>query len=115
MLTLLFLIVGVAVPFALAWSFGRFRTDWSKRKVVLWSAGPIPAIGAVPCLIVIVNAMTTPAERCGVDACGMAMAAGLAMLGFLAAIFVVWAILAFVTVTVVRRGAPRAPDMDVFK
>ncbi len=115
MLTLLFLILGFAVPLALAWSFARFRHDWSKRKIVLWSAGPIPAIGAVTCVFVIINAMTTPAENCGVDACGMAMAAGLAMLGLLAAIFVGWAILAIVTVTVVRRGSSGAPDMDVFK
>lgn len=115
MLALLFLMLGLAMPLALAWSFARFRPDWSKRKVVLWASGPIPAIGAVPCLFVIINAMTTPADNCGVDACGMAMAAGLAMLGLLAAILVGWAILAFVTVTVVRRGRSGAPDMDVFK
>lgn len=115
MLTFLFLIVGLAVPLSLAWSFARFRHDWSKRKIVLWSAAPIPLIGAVPCLFVVINAMTTPAERCGVDACGMAIAAGLAMLGLLAAIFIGWAILALVTVTLVRRAVSRAPDMDVFK
>jgi hypothetical protein len=115
MIMLLFLVVGCGLPLSLAWSFARFRHDWSKRKVVLWSAAPFPMIGAVPCLIVVINAITTPAERCGVDACGMAIAAGLGILGLLAAIFVGWAILAFFTVTFVRRGGSRAPDMDVFK
>ena len=70
--------VGVValVAVAAAWLLGRF-TRWSKRRVLVVSALPIPGIIAALCVAVFVNAATSSRAACGIDACAMAMGAAL--------------------------------------
>jgi hypothetical protein len=75
--------------FSLAWLFGRF-TKSSRRRAVAFSAAPIPVVGLLLSIWVIVDAAISSAEECGVDACGMAIAAAftviiLSVLAFLLA------------------------------
>lgn len=47
---------------------------WSRRRLILTASVPLPLLGALLCVALFVSAMLASAERCGVDACGMAMA-----------------------------------------
>jgi hypothetical protein len=70
------LIFAAIVPaVALSVAFVRYRSAWSRRRAVLLAALPVPVIVWAFCLILFVKSAIAPAEQCGVDACGMAMAA----------------------------------------
>src|SRR3954451_3765073 len=58
---------------------GRF-THWSKRRVLWSSALPIPTLAVALGIYILVDAMTSSREECGVDACGMAAAAAMTMI-----------------------------------
>lgn len=51
----------------------RLDRGWSRRRVILTASVPLPLLGALSCIGLFVSAMLSPPERCGVDACGMAM------------------------------------------
>jgi len=82
---LIFLVTLAITPFLLGLSFGRYQRTWSRLKCLSISAGLLPGLIAVPCFLIVVMSMTTSQEHCGVDACGMALAAG--MMGLIAAFF----------------------------
>ncbi|WP_159759606.1 hypothetical protein [Sphingomonas sp. 8AM] len=74
---------------------------WSRRRLILTASMPLPSLGALVCVAVFARAVLTPAERCGVDACGMAMmfatsglayAAGAFLLGAAAAAGIVYSL-----------------------
>ena len=50
------------------------RPAWSLRATVAAAALPLPSVIWALCLFIYVRASTAPAEKCGIDACGMAMA-----------------------------------------
>lgn len=59
--------------------FAKYRAHWSRRRAALISALPIPAIVWSLCSIVFVRSASASKEDCGVDACGMAMMAAIAV------------------------------------
>ena len=71
-----------------ALSFLRWRfPQWSLRRASALSAAPVPVVTILLCAWVVIKTALTPASRCGVDACGMAMGfalivAGIALIGF---------------------------------
>ena len=71
------LVGGISTLLALI--LGR-RTPWSRRRVTWIAAAPIPVLGALLAVAISVDAMTASKERCGVDACGMAMMAAFELL-----------------------------------
>lgn len=86
---------------ALALLLGWLREGWSKRKIALLSALPVPGILALLLVWVIGRAYfagIVDPESCGVDACGMAI--GFSMIGLFAA-FVVYGVGVGVAATVV--------------
>lgn len=115
MLTQLFFLVGISIPLALAWGFGRAKPDWSKRKVALWSAAPIPAIAMIPSLVLAVYDATAAPENCGTDACETEMEVGLVLLAVTGATFIIGLLLAFGTVAVVRWITPSKAGSDLFQ
>lgn len=115
MLTQLFVLLGIGIPLVLAWGLGRSKPDWSKRKVALWSASPIPATAAIPGFAFIGNASTVAPENCGTVGCESEMNVGLVLLAVTGSVFVIGAILAFAIVAIVRRATPEKADMDVFE
>lgn len=56
-----------------SWLLGGKRRDWTQRQVALISALPLPALFGVACGFVFVRAYLAPQDKCGVDACAMAM------------------------------------------
>lgn len=67
----------------------RLLPDWSTLRLNLLSSAPLPALVLAESIWLYVDAGDTPRERCGVDACGMAMLAAsmfgmVAVAGFLA-------------------------------
>ena len=52
----------------------RFGRGWSRRRLILTASVPLPLLGALLCVGLLASPMLTSPERCGVDACGMAMA-----------------------------------------
>lgn len=111
----LFVLIGIGIPLVLAWSLGRIRPSWSRRKVVLISAGPIPAIAAIPSFVLIVYAMTAAAENCGDDACATERGVGLVLLAVVGGVFIIGALLASGVVAIVRRENPDKVDLDLFE
>ena len=99
---LLAIAVVALCSFALAWLFGRF-TKSSKRRAVAFSAVPLPAVGLLLSLWVIVDASTASREKCGVDACGMAIAASLTVILLSVLAFLLGAIFAGVGFWMARR------------
>lgn len=61
-----------AVLLALAMLY--VRPGWSRWRIVLSAAAPFPAIGLAVAAALFLDAAMTPPDRCGVDACAMAMA-----------------------------------------
>jgi len=55
------------------------RFQWRRRRIVLLSAVPVPAILFTLCLVIFVSAATASRESCGVDACGMAAAGAMVL------------------------------------
>ncbi|WP_028966009.1 hypothetical protein [Sphingomonas phyllosphaerae] len=79
----------------------RLGRGWSRRRVILTASMPLPLLGALLCVGVFVSALLASPERCGVDACGMAMmfatfglayAAGAFLLGAAAATGIVYSL-----------------------
>jgi hypothetical protein len=64
------------IPAIVAAALARFG-GWSRRRILLVSATPIPAVAAVICTLLILLAATSSEESCGVDACGMMIEASL--------------------------------------
>ena len=80
---------------AAALLLGRF-TRWSEGTILWASALPIPALSVGLCIYIIVDAVTSSREECGVDACGMAMAAAITMIALASVAFVLsWLIARF--------------------
>lgn len=89
--------VCVVAPAILSFVIYKRFPQWSARKTVLVSALPIPTMIWLLCGFVFLNAAFTPQERCGVDACGMAMGfsliiAGAALAGFAASVASAWTV-----------------------
>jgi hypothetical protein len=77
---LMILIVVAAVPAAgLSFLTAKYRTDWSRRRALLAAALPVPGAVWALCLGIFVSSANASDEQCGVDACGMAMIASLAV------------------------------------
>jgi hypothetical protein len=72
-----------ALAFVAAFLLGRF-SRWTRRRVLIASSVPIPGILAALCVAIFVHAASSSREACGIDACGMAMAA--ALTGFVTAL-----------------------------
>lgn len=67
----------------------KWRPGWSSARIACVAAMPIPALIVAPCIYLIVNASTASKAQCGVDACGMAIAAGMFMVMLAGAIYIV--------------------------
>lgn len=77
-------VTAIALTFVLL----RFRPAWSRLRTTLVGAAILPGIVIAACALVFFDAATAPPESCGVDACGMAMMAAMAvssvaLIGFL--------------------------------
>ena len=79
-LPLVILIIFIVSALAMSIWLRRWKSSWSTLKVATLAALPIPALATSLFAFVIADAWSTPRERCGVDACGMAIAAGLFMI-----------------------------------
>jgi hypothetical protein len=82
-----FLAICVAAAVLLGIALHALRPSWSRRRIMLVSASPVPSMVLAACIYVFVRAATASAEACGVDACDMAMMAatlglGIAIAGF---------------------------------
>jgi hypothetical protein len=82
----------------LTWAF--VRHGWSKSRTIYVAASPLPAIIVALCIYVFVHAATASKASCGVDACGMAMAAAVglssaAMVLYLFGLVVAWVMTRF--------------------
>lgn len=87
----------------LAFVLLRVRPAWTQRTIVWVSAMPIPAVIVLVCAFVFFNALTTSREACGVDACGMAMAFSIILVGYALAAFGVAALVCWLVCRWYRR------------
>jgi hypothetical protein len=80
-----------ALGFAVLFGFGlaRLRPAWSPARVALVAATPLPMVGGGLCLYIFQSAANTPQDKCGVDACGMAMVAAIYCLTFCVGVFLI--------------------------
>lgn len=95
--------VPAGVAAALAVLFRLTRPGWSRRRGILTAALPLPVLGAAPCIWLFASASLASAEKCGVDACGMAMV--FAMFGLVYAA-VALALGALVAACIIRKPRP---------
>lgn len=102
------------VPFVLGWSFSS-REHWSKRRVMLVAASPPAGLVALPCIALIGITLATPSEKCGVDACGMALYASLYGLGFALLGFMAGLLMAAIGVYAAYRRKKPSAEADIFK
>lgn len=70
--------VGVVGAFAFvsAWLLSRY-SHWTRRRVLIAAALPLPGIVGTLCVVLFLHAAFSSRQACGVDACGMAMAAAI--------------------------------------
>ena len=75
------MMIGVGLHFGIsllsAAMLRRRYPAWARRRILIFAASPIPLILSALMSFVMVRVMMTPASECGVDACGMAMAAAI--------------------------------------
>ena len=84
----------------LRWRF----PQWGVRRTTVLSALPVPAATILLCAWVAVKTALTPASRCGVDACGMAMAFALIVAVIALVCFVlIWGLCAAIVILRRRR------------
>ncbi|MEH3121039.1 MAG: hypothetical protein PGN16_03520 [Sphingomonas phyllosphaerae] len=81
----------------------RLGRGWSRRRVILTASVPLPLLGALLCVGVFASAMLASPERCGVDACGMAMAFAIFGLAYAAGAFLLGAAAAGIVYSLGRR------------
>ena len=72
---LIFLAVVAVLSFGAAWLLVRKASKLSRRQILLIAPLPVPALVMGLCFYVTIDAYSATAEECGVDACGMAIAA----------------------------------------
>ena len=79
--TAIFLLMFAALPILFSVGLSRFRPRWPRwvRALAAACALPVPIVAFAAFMAF--NAAHTPADECGVDACGMAIAAAM-ILGF---------------------------------
>ena len=75
-LIVLLLVVG-GISYATALKMAAKPQPMSRRRIVLIAPLPIPAVLIGLCVYVATNALAATAKECGVDACGMAIAAAM--------------------------------------
>ena len=75
--TLVFTVICVIEANLLTWLFIKIRPTWSRRRVSLMAALPVPLLMWSLCTFLFVDAMSASKEECGVDACGMAAVASI--------------------------------------
>lgn len=86
------------------------RHGWPKARIIYVAASPVPAIIIALCIYVFVDAATASKESCGVDACGMAMAAAIVIASAAILLYVIGLVVALVTRHLFAR-----PERDDFK
>jgi hypothetical protein len=88
-------VVAAAAAGLLARRLARYKARWSLGRIALVAALPVPAMLAILPLCLWLDASFTSDEKCGVDACAMAMMIALmALIGvfvvFLYSILIAW-------------------------
>ena len=103
---LVFLFAMLIPPFVIAnWAAGRFM-GWPGWTVALVSSALVPAILMIPVALIVISALTSTKEQCGVDACGMAIGFGLTAAVLIAILF---GISFLINAVVVYRSRSKAP------
>ena len=96
------ILVLTAIGFFVALILGR-RTQWSKRRIKWIAASPLPGLAAALAVVVFVQSIISPAERCGVDACAMAAMAAFLLLSLAGIAFILSAVAAEIGYWISRR------------
>ncbi|PZU11662.1 hypothetical protein [Sphingomonas sp.] len=90
-------LVCVVPTIGFAFLIDRRRPSWSFAKTAFVAAIPLPLLVSLLLIYIIVDAARTPFEKCGVDACAMAIAfSAVGIIYCLAAYFVAAIIAAIV-------------------
>jgi hypothetical protein len=89
------LVIGVPVLFAalLSRALRALRPQWTNRRVILLSASIMPGLVVIACVYLIIRTLNMPPEKCGIDACAMALMAATFMIFLSMIVFVIGAIL----------------------
>jgi len=106
MLLLLVIAVQLVMSFLGGYFLPQRRPGWSRAKVGLVAALPIPLILWGLSAYVVASVMMTSREDCGVDACGMAMAAAITGAGAVLVLYLI----GFGLALLVGRSAPQSVD-----
>ncbi len=93
----------VALTIGIALLVRRSFPNWSIPRISVLSALPLPAITMVMCTLLFVMAATSSKEACGVDACGMTMAASLYMIGLAVGVYAASVVVAAIILVSGRR------------
>ena len=70
----IFLAVVCLLSFGLAWWLAKRSRRLTRRRILLLAPLPLPAVVFALGIYIMIDVSMTPAEVCGVDACGMAIA-----------------------------------------
>lgn len=111
---IVFLSVSAISPFVGFLLRSRFP-HWSRGRVLALAALPIPLLIWTLCIVLFVSAANASKEACGVDACGMTMAASVAVAIMTIPLFVLCILLAIIGDWLARRNAKQHDVSDVFK
>lgn len=74
------------------------RRGWPIQRTIFTAASPIPCITILLCVYVFMDAALASKESCGVDACGMAMAAAVILASAAMLLYILGVAVALVTV-----------------
>ena len=91
-----------AIAFFITLLLARFM-QWPKRRSMLVAAVPVPGVAAVLAVTIFFWSTSLPEEKCGIDACGMGMAAAMSLFVMALLAFAVGLALANVAFGLVRK------------
>lgn len=118
MIEILLLSGQLAVSVILGWVLARWWRGKRLGLVALAAAAPVPVLIAGMCAFVFISAAISPAERCGVDACGMAMMAAMFGFAFAVVLWLLGLLAALPSAYLGRRGSRgkgAPPDAEIFE
>lgn len=105
--TFVFVVICMIEANLLTWLFVKVRPGWSRRRVSMISALPLPLLMWSICIFLFVDSMLASKEECGVDACGMVAAFSLFGASIGLAGFVFGGVASFFTYKLANRSAVR--------
>lgn len=100
---LIFAVITILPAVVASYRLATMKPGWSLRRIALLSPLPVPLLVLLAAAFVFIRTMIASKEDCGVDACGMAMAAAIILAFCAGMVYLIAAGIAFLVARMRRK------------